>query len=208
MYKMIKNLIFDMGNVVLDYTPRRIASFFTSDPDELDFLCREVFSNKEWLSLDKGVMSEEQAIESIIARVPEKYHELCRKVMGGWEEFFLPVEGTYEQLLLLKERGYKLYMLTNASLKVYEYRKNSPAFDIMDGMFVSADVHLLKPDPAIYLRMLEKFGLEAEECLFFDDVEVNVEAARKLGIHGHVFRKEPDEIIKTVEEYENRTRNE
>ena len=61
---------------------------------------------------------------------------------------------------------------------------------------------MLKPDPAIYLCMLEKFGLKAEECLFFDDVEVNVEAAQKLGIHGHVFRKGPDEIIKTVEEYE------
>lgn len=199
---MIKNLIFDMGNVVLDYTPRRIASFFTSDPDELDFLCREVFSNKEWLSLDRGVMTEKEAIESILSRVPARYHELCKTVMNGWEDHFLPVEGTYEQILLLKKRGYKLYMLTNASLKVYKYKRNSPAFDLMDGMFVSADVHMLKPEPGIYLCMLEKFGLKAEECLFFDDVEVNVEAAQKLGIHGHVFTKGPDEIIKTVEEYE------
>lgn len=197
-----------MGNVVLDYTPRKIASFFTKDPDELDFLCKEVFSNKEWISLDKGVISEEQAIESICARVPEKYHVLCRKVMAKWEDYFLPVEGSFEQMLLLKERGYRLYMLTNASLKIHKYRKNSLAFDLLDGMVVSSEVCMLKPDPAIYLYLLEKFGLKAEECLFFDDVAVNVEAAEKLGIHGHVFCKEPDEIIKTVEEYENKTRNE
>ncbi len=190
-----------MGNVVLDYTPRRIASFFTQDPEELDFLCSEVFSNKEWLLLDRGVITEEEAIESILSRTPVKYHELCKRVMGGWEDYFLPVDGTYEQLISLKERGFKLYMLTNASLKIHKYRQNSPAFDLMDGIVVSSEEHLLKPEPGIYLRLLEKFGLNADECLFFDDVEINVETAEKLGIHGHVFKKEPDEIVKTVEEY-------
>ena len=188
-----------MGGVVLDWTPRRIAGYFTSEKEAVDILCAELFSNKEWLELDRGVTDEETALKGICARVPEKYHALCRKVIYEWYNFFLPLPYTYEQVIELKKRGYSLYMLTNASVKVRVYQKNSPVFALMDGIVVSAEEHMLKPEEGIYLRLLEKYGLKAEECLFFDDVEVNVRAAEKLGFYGHVFRGEPGEILKTVD---------
>jgi len=195
---MLKNIVFDMGNVILDFNTRKMAGYFTSDPEATDTVCRELFSNKEWLELDRGVTDEATALKGILGRVPAKYHELCRKILYGWYEYFLPIDGTYEQILKLKQRGFGLYTLTNAALSFRTYCKNSPAFELMDGILVSAEEHLMKPEPEIYLRLLDKFGLKAEECLFIDDYAPNVKGATDLGFYGYVFRGDPQEIESAV----------
>ena len=197
---MLKNIVFDMGNVILDFSPRRMTGYFTSDPEATDIICRELFSNKEWLELDRGVTDEETALCGILKRVPEKYHDLCRKIIYGWYEYFLPIEGTYEQIVKLKERGFGLYTLTNAALTFRTYCRNSPAFGLMDGILVSSEEKLMKPEPEIYIRLLEKFGLKACECLFIDDSAPNVKTAEDLGFYGHVFGGDPAEIEEAVNE--------
>ena len=198
---MLKNIVFDMGNVILDFDPRKMSSFFTNDEKAIDILCAELFSNKEWLALDKGVTDEETALKGICERVPEEYHGLCRDVLYNWYKYFLPIEGSYEVVKELKSRGVGAYMLTNAALSIHEYRKNSPAFDLMDDILISAEEKMLKPDKNIYLRLLEKFGLKAEECLFIDDSEANIRAAEELGFYGLVFdKRDPQSMIRRVDE--------
>jgi FMN phosphatase YigB (HAD superfamily) len=92
-----------------------------------------------------------------------------------------------ELLCRFKDGGSRLYGLSNWSYKVYEVIRKYPIFSLLDGMVISSDVHLLKPDSRIYQCLMEKYGLQNEDCVFIDDRKDNVEAAQKLKMQGIVF---------------------
>ena len=97
------------------------------------------------------------------------------------------IEGMYDLLNELKDKGHSLFGLTNWSYKVYDVIKKYPIFSLLDGMVISSEVHLLKPDVRIYQCLMGKYGLKAEECVFIDDRKENVEAARSIKMQGIVF---------------------
>ena len=91
----------------------------------------------------------------------------------------------------LKDKGYGIYLLSNTCSRFHTFRENIPALRFFDGEFISADCHLVKPEPGIYLRFLEQFGLRPEECVFIDDVPLNIEAAIRCGFSGIVYHDDP-----------------
>ena len=93
-----------------------------------------------------------------------------------------------EVLTKLKQCGFKLYGLTNWSSTVYPVMQRFEIFNLLDGQIISSEEHLLKPEPAIYHRLFEKFGLKAEECIFADDRTENIEGAKAVGMDGIVFK--------------------
>lgn len=184
---MIRNIIFDMGGVLLDYNPPRYISYLTADEADAALLLREVFNSVEWFRLDHGTIGQEEAAAAMRSRLPARLHDAVERLIEWWKLEVRPVEGMAELLEELKSLGYGLYLLSNASVRHPEYFDRLPSAQYFDGRFVSAFYKLLKPQYDIYHAMLREFDLKAEECFFVDDSIANIEAAYCVGISGAIF---------------------
>ena len=184
---MIKALIFDFGKVLVDYDFAHIIDpLFDKEEDKREFYT--FFASLEFINeLDREVTP----FIDIIRRKQQEYPKYTEQLQVFFDKYvdFVTGEVPGMKLLLkeLKASGYELYGLTNWSSKVHQVMKNYDIFNMLDGQVISSEVHLLKPEPEIYEHLLEKFGLQAEECVFTDDKAINVEGAEKVGMHGIVF---------------------
>ena len=184
---MIKNILFDMGNVLIRFDRKLFLDRLEVSKADKDILLREVFANVEWAQMDRGTKTEETALESMRKRLPQRLHGAAETLTLHWDEPLVPIEGMYELVEELKEKGYGIYLLSNASYRQHDYWPGIAASRFFDGTLISADVHAVKPQPEIYNLCLEKFGLKAEESFFIDDVGANVEGAVNCGLQGAVF---------------------
>lgn len=204
---MIKNLIFDFGKVLVDYD---FEAFFRSYiPDEAR--CRAfspVLYNEELQQLlDREERPFEVLVEEWIERHPEFEPEI--RYFGAHYPDLITgqIEGMYELLTRLKAEGYKLYGLSNWCSKVYLTMAQFPIFKLLDGQVISSEEKVIKPEPEIYNRLFAKFHLRPEECVFVDDRADNIEAGRRLGMAGIVFRdakqyeRELREFIGNIADY-------
>ena len=184
---MIKNIVFDMGGVLLDYNPPRFISHLTTDEADATLLMREVFNSVEWFRLDHGTIEQAEAAAAMREHLPPRLHDAVERLIEWWKLEVQPVEGMAELVAELKELGYGIYLLSNATIRHPEYFDRLPSARYFDGRFVSAFYKMLKPQYEIYEAMLKEFGLKAEECFFVDDSVANVEGAYCVGIAGAVF---------------------
>lgn len=184
---MIRNIVFDMGNVLLYFDRDYFISRLGIEGEDKELLKREVFLSLEWARMDRGSMTDAEAAESVCRRLPERLHEAARKLVKMWDRPILPIEGMYELIEELKGKGYGIYLLSNASYRQHDYWPRVPASRFFDGTLISADEKVVKPQPEIYRLLLERFQLQAEECFFIDDVPANIEGAFYCGIPGAVF---------------------
>ena len=184
---MIRNILFDMGNVLIRFDRKLFLDRLEVSEADKDILLREVFANVEWAQMDRGTKTEETALEGMYKRLPQRLHGAAETLTLHWDEPLIPVDGMYELVEELKEKGYGIYLLSNASYRQHAYWPGIAASKFFDGTLISADVHAVKPQPEIYNLCLEKFGLKAEESFFIDDVGANVEGAVNCGLQGAVF---------------------
>ncbi|MCR4739520.1 MAG: HAD family phosphatase [Lachnospiraceae bacterium] len=199
----IRNLVFDMGNVLLSYRWKEMLEVDRGlSPERAREVARVTFKSDIWRDYDIGDIDEAGAIK----RFHEEYPDVADDVewfINSSAEMPLPRYRTWELINELKKLGYRTYILSNYSGELYNMHTGpvEKAIDF-DGRVVSYEVHLLKPDIRIYEALLGKYDLKAEECLFFDDVEANIEGARSAGMHGIVVRKE-EELNALLESYVN-----
>ena len=174
---MIKNILFDMGNVLIRFAPKEYVKRVGLSEPEQELMLRELYGSIDWIELDRGTIDEAEIIERVTARVRH------------WDRPELPVEGMKELTAELYEKGYGLYLLTNAGPRHREYWPRFAASEHFpeDRIYRSADVKLLKPDPAFFEGALEKFGLDRRECVFIDDSATNAEGAQRVGLDAIVF---------------------
>lgn len=191
---MIKNIIFDMGNVLLDYNPEIPLNKFCQSNEAKDIIRRELFGSNEWVQLDLGNITVEQAYNSISSRIPEKYHSELKECIYKWDICMVPLEGAKEFLQYVKTNEYKIFILSNAHKSFYEYFPRAIDLNIFDGVVVSADIHIVKPDIRIYEHMLKAYNLKPEECLFIDDRADNVNGAKTAGINAIQFNGDFKEL--------------
>lgn len=197
---MINTLIFDMGNVLLEFIPRKIVSHFTQDPLIIDTLTQAIFFQQEWLSLDLGILSDQQAIHSICARLDPVLNPLVKQIVETW-----PITNHYDEAMIglvsaLKNKGHKLYLASNASIRFHEYKKDIRALDVFDGILISADIHKAKPDPAYYETLLSQFELDRSACFMIDDMKANIDAAARCGLDGTIYTGNIKELEQTLKE--------
>lgn len=185
---MIRNILFDMGNVLIRFDREYFIDRLGVNPEEKQLLLREVFHSVEWVQMDRGSIVEEQAVAQVCRRLPQHLHDAAEKLIAMWDRPILPIPGMYELIEELKAKGYGIYLLSNASLRQHEYWPRIPASRFFDGTIISADEGVMKPDAEYYLRALNRFGLKADECFFVDDVPSNIEGALYCGIPGAIFR--------------------
>ena len=189
---MIKNIVFDMGNVLISFDAERYTARFVPDPADYPLIRRELFRSVEWIQMDRGTITDEEAVKSVCSRLPARLHQAVQDILDNWHQDIPPLDGIYELVKELKEKGYGIYLLSNTSSRFYNFRKNIPALRFFDGEFISADCHLVKPEPGIYEKFLAQFALDGAQCVFIDDVPLNVEGAVRCGIHGVVYHGSPD----------------
>ncbi|GFI25194.1 alpha-D-glucose 1-phosphate phosphatase YihX [Lachnospiraceae bacterium] len=184
---MIKNIVFDMGNVLLRYDPEVPLALFCRTPEEKEAVRTELFGGQEWVAGDLGTMTQEEKYESIKKRIPEEMHTSLRRCVYEWSVCMKPISGAFSFCEYAKKKGYRLFVLSNASSEFYEYFPEFAPLSYFDGIVVSSDIHIIKPEEGIYRYLLDTYGLLPGECLFIDDMEANVKAARRMGMQGEVF---------------------
>lgn len=177
-------VIFDVGGVLIDWNPRHLyRKLFGADSDgAMERFLAEVCTPEWNLRQDAGRPFAE-AVAELTVRFPDRA-DLIAAYDARWEEM---VPGAHDETIdivrELKAQGTPLYCLTNFSREKFPLiRRRFDVFDLFDGIVVSAEIGMVKPDPAVYRYLVERFGLEAPSCLFVDDVEANVGAASSIGM--------------------------
>lgn len=184
---MIKNFLLDMGNVVLRWDPQYIVSRYSESPEVQRQLLDATVYTPDWALIDEGAISDEAVLGHAILRVPEALRPMLKDMLDTWHTHMPPMPGVCAFVRLLKKKGYKVYILSNAGARFPKCIEHLEVYGLVDGAVFSAHERVVKPDPRIYNILLERYGLNARECLFLDDIEANVAGARAVGIEGFVF---------------------
>lgn len=180
---MIKNIIFDIGNVLLRFQPEKFLSQYYSQTVMGD-LMTIIFSSQEWIELDMGTMMIKDAIYSLAKKHPH-YHDEIIFVLENWTGMMTPLQENVDIAYELKEKGYHLYLLSNFHAEAIQTMFHQyHFFDIFDGGVISAHEKVVKPDEKIYHILLERYQLNPQECIFIDDSLANTRASERLGIQG------------------------
>ena len=184
---MKKSIIFDLGNVVLNFDPLGYLRTKFADEETIGRVYDAVFRSREWIMLDEGVITEEEALQAFCRRHPAVSMGI-KAAMDNWYGLLEPVASTVEYIRELKDNGFNAYYLSNFHKAASEYvLANHDFFNLFDGGIFSFEERLIKPDIRIYRKMLEKYDLRPEDCLFIDDVGENVDGAEKAGIKSVLF---------------------
>lgn len=192
---MIRNIVFDMGQVMIRFDPEMFmdrAGIY--DPDDRKLIRNELFRSVEWAQMDEGTLTEETAEPTILNRIPERLKETVRELLYNWAFPREQIPGMEDLVRRLKETGYRIWLLSNASAMQPKYWQKVPVSRYFDGTLISCDVKTVKPSREIYKLFTEKFSLKPEECLFIDDAPANVAGAIACGWQGIVFHGDADEL--------------
>lgn len=188
---MIKNVIFDIGNVLLNFEPKEYVKSKVIE-EKIEEIYESIFKSQEWPMLDRGTITEEEAKANIISRKAEN-EGFINSVFENWYDILTPIESSVGVLKKLKEKGYKVFYLSNFHLAAFEYvTKKHDFFGLFDGGVVSYKEKLLKPEKEIYEIILSEYNLEPNETVFIDDMEVNVKAAINNGMKGIILKNPID----------------
>lgn len=183
---MIKNVIFDVGNVLVDFCWRELMDELALTKKDKDRFEVSVFGGKWWHEFDHGTMEEEEVVKHLREDNIE-YQKAFDLVWENRDKLVRPYEYAVPWIKSLKERGYQVYLLSNYPKNLFTLHAENGSFpflELVDGKVVSAFVKMIKPNADIYECLMDKYGLKPEECVFIDDREENVQGAKKVGMYG------------------------
>ena len=174
---MLKNIVFDLGNVLVKFDSNElIYSFFNERQEEV----KSFYFDSLWDEYDQGLYSVEEMIEKGVKQFPELELNI-KELMYHWTEFVIPLKDNVAYIKDLKRFGYKVYILSNIPEDDTKYLRSCGVFDNIDGGVFSYEYKIIKPNPEIFHILLKKYNLLASECLFLDDRKDNVVTASNLG---------------------------
>lgn len=166
---MIDTIIFDVGRVLVNWDYESYLKRFAFGPEKTKAIAAATFEGPYWRQFDRGILAPEEIVKGFCSLAPE-YTEEIKEVFAHCEETITPLPYAESWVRSLKEKGYRLYILSNYSGDLFSYT-----------------CHLTKPEPEIYQHLIQKFSLTPDRCVFLDDTRANVEAAEQAGIHGIHF---------------------
>ena len=191
---MIRNIIFDIGNVLTDFRWREFLADKGFDETMVARIARASVLTPLWDEVDRGVWETDKLLREFVRMDPEIEPEI-RMAFGDVHGMVTKRDYAIPWIQRLKDQGYRVYYLSNFSAKAYEDCRDALDFmPFMDGGILSYREKVVKPDAEIYRLLLSRYSMKAEESVFIDDTAKNVEAAEALGIHGICFAaREPAE---------------
>lgn len=185
---MVKNVIFDFGCVLVNWDQHNLYDPYFGSKEKTDWFIDNICT-WEWNNrTDVGV-----PIAEVVAEKVAEFPEWEKEIRMYWDEWLKmiggAVEGMEEWVGELKEKGYGVYGLSNWSAETFPWVKDEyPVFGMMDGIVMSGEEKIGKPDLRIYQILLDRYGLNAEECVFIDDRQSNIDAGKQVGIRGILFK--------------------
>jgi putative hydrolase of the HAD superfamily len=191
--------IFDLGGVLINFKPtERLRALFPDKDGAFHEKLRQIiFQSSEWAELDRGTVEHDEAVDIFCRREPD-YSPEIRVTMERIPELLTPIQDTVALLPKIKAAGHRLYYLSNYHKKFSQYALQTyPFFELFDGGVFSCDIHINKPSPGIYRHLLNTYRLDAKSCVFFDDLEPNVQAAEQEGMTGVVVT-DTESVRKTI----------
>jgi putative hydrolase of the HAD superfamily len=176
------NVVFDLGGVVFTWQPNQIIKSVFENHETQEKVRSEIFSHPDWVELDRGVLDRDDAIERGAMRTGLSRSELS-ELMLQIPHSLKPIMDTVRLVHSIKRSGNKVFVLSNMHLASIEHIEHEYSFwDIFDGIVISCRVHMVKPEAEIYEYLLNQYGLIADETIFIDDTDINLNAASMFGI--------------------------
>jgi len=176
------NLIFDIGNVICEWNPEALLKGIFDTPEQQQMALNSIIQHPDWIMLDKGLIDIEQAIENAASRSTLDKNAI-RRVYLETPASLTPHEPVVTAIHDLKSHGYRLYVLSNMQRHSWSWLSRRYDFwSLFDGIVVSFEIHMVKPELEIYQHITCRFGLDPATTLFLDDMPVNIDAARKFGM--------------------------
>lgn len=196
---MYKNIIFDLGGVMVDFDPRSylVDRFCNAEVEEK--VAQLTFDSEEWKQLDAGLITRTEANLKMLARAREYGCAFeVQGVLDDWMHILRPRRRMRELVQTLKSKGYCVYYLSNIPEDVLALLTERDLKGLFDGGVASCEVHINKPDPKIYQALLEKYHLKAGESIFIDDRLENVQAAFRLGFAGIQMKDSVGTLVRSL----------
>ncbi len=185
--KEIKTILFDMGNVLVDFTPHRFCAELSDDFNKISHYANGIFYTQAWLDLDKGIISEDEALFEFLKNFDLEDHENIKKIFYSWDEWMHEKTGMFEIVSALKEKGYQLILASNAAVRYHKYIHHLKIFSLFDHLVYSCDLKCLKPDLQFFQTIIHNYQLNINDCFYIDDSYANIKAAESLGIKSYHF---------------------
>lgn len=186
--KNIENIIFDVGNVLMEYGWEPYLKSFGFPEEKYEKIADAVFRSSVWNEQDRGLLAEEEYVNQCAALAPE-YEQDIREIMKRTPECMSVYDYTDTWVKYLKEKGYHLYVLSNyGSYMLKRNRLQMKFLKYMDGIVFSCEVKQVKPEPEIYETILKQYHLNPQKTVFIDDRGENCQGAEKAGIHTIQFK--------------------
>ena len=190
---MIKNIVFDIGNVILNFDYKKVITKYTTNKEEQKFIMENIINSPEWLGyglIDTGYITKEEAIKIVQDRTNHINDTLIKNFWNNYNNYASINSNILNLISDLKKKDYKIYLLSNINQYTFDYVKKSNLFNIVDGYVLSYQEHQIKPYISIYKTLLDRYKLIPSQCLFIDDNEKNIQTANNLGMLGK--KVEPD----------------
>ncbi|HEV0340328.1 TPA: HAD family phosphatase [Streptococcus pneumoniae] len=196
------NIIFDLGNVLIEWNKEKILSKICKNDLEYNLFNKFVFQSNLWIDLDNGKISLEFLENQLIDEMGHQYQDQIHELVWNWFNYVDLYDEVYELIKQLKKKNFQIYVLSNTSSIFHILLDSvlSKVSSVLDGYVISCEVKMMKPQKEIYLSLVNKYQLDIKDCIFLDDLEENVEAARTLGIKAFQIkeRKEISNILKDL----------
>lgn len=191
---ILKNLVFDMGNVLIEWNSEKILKAITEDIHLQDLLRKEVFETGLWVETDEGVKTREEVIEIVTGKLGEDYRNEITQLLRYWYKYVDVFTKVQDRIIELSKSGYSIYILSNTAFTFYDLVKEGylPATSVAKGMVLSCEEKVLKPNEKIYNILLERYNLDPHNTMFFDDLPENIWGAARCGINGFVVENESE----------------
>ena len=197
---MIKNFIFDFGEVLVEFDTEFMTSRYVKFPEDIKTVEEVVFDRLYWDRLDEGSITDDEVRQGICSRLPLSLRRKACLVYDNWYKNVPFIKGMPELLREIKQNGGRLYLISNISKTFAENYQTVPEikeiFDMFDGLVFSSELRITKPDKEIFKYLLRQYNLNADECVFIDDRISNTLGAERIGIKSVLFDKN-NENIKT-----------
>ena len=194
---MIKNIVFDVGKVLVDFDWQSLFDALGFSPEAYEEVAKATVQSELWNEFDRSKMADEEILEGCLEHAPGRRNE----VMRFWDNIGSCIrryDYAFPWIRSLQERGYGVYLLSNYPRRIYSQSIEELAFvEIVDGAVFSYEVQYTKPEREIYEALLRKYGLNPTECVFIDDNRANIVAANELGmatIHFHTKSQAEEEL--------------
>ena len=184
---MIKNVVFDFGQVMIHFKPEYIVKQYVTEQNDVDLLTKIVFDKASWTRLDEGKLTDEEFLRTCKTQLPKRLWEVSEKIYYNWIYNIPEIKGMREIIEILKEKGIRIFVLSNISLYFAEHANEIPILSFAEKCVYSAVCGFTKPGKDIFEYLCNSCDIKPNESLFIDDNKANILGAEGFGITGYLF---------------------